>query len=256
MASYSSIRSVERSLMILAQMNRRPISRVQELASELVLAPATVVRALETLTALGYVQKQSRRTGYTLTEKVGELSSGFHGLPTFVNKAKPILEDLTHHLLWPAALSTIDNNSMIIRLSTIPNSPLSHTHSTLQKRLNLLTRAHGRAYLAFCPLAERRRLFSSLCEARESFLSPQELEAQMEPHLERIRSLGFAERDHDIDPETTTIAVPIKHHRGVAAVVGLTYFQGAHPKVSTLLAGLKFAAEKIEELVTSEQSEL
>ena len=256
MPSYTSVRSVERTLAVLALMNRRPISRVQELADEISLPPATVVRVLETLAQLGYVRKQSRRTGYTLTEKVHELSAGYHGLPTFLDHAKPVLEELTRHVLWPAALSTISGTSMIVRFSTIPNSPLSHTHSTLQKRLDLLTRAHGRAYLAFCPPAERRRLFYELSEAQVTLLSPAELEDQMSSHLHRVRELGYAERDHEIDPQTTTIAIPIMRENGVAAVVGMTFFRGANPKVSLLLQGLQMAAAKIEKLIEDEPSYL
>jgi len=252
MSSFSSVRSVERALAILALMNRRPISRVKELADEVSLAPATVVRALETLVELGYVRKQARRTGYTLTEKVRELSAGYHGLPTFVDRAKPVLVDLTRQMLWPAALSTLDGTSMVVRLSTIPDSPLAHTHSTLQKRLDLLTRAHGRAYLAFCSPAERRRLFSDLHQAQITRLTPEEIEDEMAGILHRIRQLGYAERDHEIDPQTTTIAMPVRYHGNVAAVIGMTYFRGAFPKVSMLLQGLSRAVGAIEALMPDE----
>lgn len=252
MASFSSVRSVERTLAILALMNRRPISRVQELAEGADLSPATVVRFLETLIELGYVRKQARLTGYTLTEKVHELSAGYHGLPTFVDQSKPILMELTRHFLWPAALSTLDGTSMVVRLSTIPNSPLAHTHSTLQKRLDLLTRAHGRAYLAFCSAQERRRIYADLHQSQITLLGAEEIEAQMASILHRIRELGYAERDHEIDPQTTTIAMPITHRKSVMAVIGMTYFRGANPKVPLLLEALRLTATKIEALIADD----
>lgn len=249
MPSYASVRSIERTLSVLAVMNRRPITRVGELADEASLPPATVVRVLETLIKLGYVRKQSRRTGYILTEKVNELSAGYHGLPTFVDAAKPLLEELTQQLLWPVALSTLSGISMVVRFSTIPNSPLSHTHSTLQKRLDLLTRAHGRAYLAFCPPAERRQLFAALNEAEITMLSPEQLEEKMAFYLNMVRKLGYAERAHKIDPQTMTIAVPVRRGEGVAAVIGLTFFRGARPKVPYLLQELHATSKRIEELI-------
>lgn len=255
MASFASVRAVERTLAIMALMNTRPISRVKELAAGADLAPATVVRILETLIELGYVRKQARLSGYTLTEKVRELSAGYHGLPTFVDLAKPVLVELTHHMLWPAALSTLDGTSMVVRLSTIPNSPLAHTHSTLQKRLDLLTRAHGRAYLAFCSPQERRRIYADLHRYHITMLSPDEIEAQMSGVLHRISKLGYAERDHEIDPQTTTIAMPVKHHGSVVAVIGLTYFRGSNPKVPLLLEALRVTATKIEMLIADVPSD-
>lgn len=256
MASFSSVRSIERTLAVLALMNRRPISRVKELAEGASLSPATVVRILETLVELGYVRKQARLTGYTLTEKVNELSAGYHGLPTFVDRAKPMLLELTRHLLWPAALSTLDGTDMVVRLSTIPDSPLAHTHSTLQKRLDLLTRAHGRAYLAFCSSQERRRLYSDLHESQITFLNPEEIETQMSGILHRIRELGYAERDHEIDPQTTTIAMPVRHEKDVMAVVGITFFRGSNPKIPLLLKALEVTVANIEELIEREPLDL
>lgn len=249
MASFSSVRSVERTLAILALMNRRPISRVKELADEASLSPATVIRLLETLIELGYVRKQARQTGYTLTEKVHELSAGYHGLPTFIDLAKPILLDMTRDLLWPAALSTLEGTSMVVRLSTIPNSPLAHTHSTLQKRLDLLTRAHGRAYLAFCSADERQRIYSDLHQSQITLLKPDEIDAQMSGILNHIRKLGYAERAHEIDPQTTTIAMPVRQGTDVSAVIGITYFRGANPKVPLLLGALQMTTAKIEGLI-------
>lgn len=256
MASFSSVRSIERTLAVLVLMNRRPISRVKELAEGAGLSPATVVRILETLVELGYVRKQARLTGYTLTEKVNELSAGYHGLPTFVDQAKPVLVELTHHLLWPAALSTLDGTDMVVRLSTIPNSPLAHTHSTLQKRLDLLTRAHGRAYLAFCSAQERRRLYSALHESQITLLSPEEIETQMAGILHRVRELGYAERDHEIDPQTTTIAMPVRHGKDVIAVIGITFFRGSNPKIPLLVKALQVTATNIEGLIKREASDL
>ena len=256
MSSFSSVRSIERTFSILALMNRRPISRVKELADALGLAPPTVVRVLETLVELGYVQKQGRRTGYTLTEKVRELSAGYHGFPTFVDRAKPILLELTRAALWPAALSTLEGTSMVVRLSTIADSPLAHTHSTLQKRLDLLTRAHGRAYLAFCSAAERRRLFNEMYEAQITWHSGAEIEEKMSGILNLVRKQGYAERDHEIDPQTTTIAMPVCHHGKVAAVIGMTYFRSANPKVSTLIKALRLTADNIEAVIPDDPLDL
>ncbi len=246
--SFNVIRSVERSFLILQIMNKNPVSTVKMLSEETGYAPATVVRILETLSQLGYVSNIDRRVGYVLTEKCTELSAGYHGMPVFMTEAAKILEDLTNQLLWPAALATLDDLYMVVRTSTIPQSPLSHTHSTMQKRLDLLTRAHGRCYLAYCPDIERNHLLNKLVEATFTQMSVEELSEWLEPILQKVRRLGYAERDHAIDPQTTTLAVPVMKDSNVVATIGLTFFRGVAADRLEIADKLHQAAEKIAQL--------
>ena len=128
MAPFENIRSIERTMQVLRALNKHSISSVQLLQRETDLPAPTLVRILKTIENLGYAKNVGRRVGYTLTEKVVELSGGFHGFPVIYRRAAEILSDLTGRLLWPAALATLDGDAMVVRLSTIPQSPLSHTH--------------------------------------------------------------------------------------------------------------------------------
>lgn len=248
MPSFDNIRSVERTLGVLRAMNDGNLSRITELQQKTGLPSATVVRIVETLVSLGYVKNHGRRVGYTLTERVLELSAGYHGLPLFLEQAKEILLDLTGDIRWPAALATLDNTSMVVRLSTIPESPLAHTHSTLQKRLDLLMRAHGRAYLAHCPDEERLSLYRRLREEELTRLAPEDIEARMRPILAHVRHLGYAERDHEIDPQTTTVAVPVFFSGKLTATIGVTFFRGAKANRSSILAQMLVAKDRLEQL--------
>lgn len=233
MPSFENIRSVERTIEVLRAMNEQNLSRIIDLQAKTDLPSATVVRIIETLVSLGYVQNHGRRSGYTLTEKVLELSAGYHGLPLFLEQAKHILLDLTQAIRWPAALATLSETAMVVRLSTIPESPLAHTHSTLQKRLDLLVRAHGRAYLANCPKEERLSLYRRLRKEEVTLLDQSALDARMRPILAQIRHMGFAERDHEIDPQTTTVAMPVFFDGRLQATVGVTFFRGANADAMT-----------------------
>lgn len=248
MPSFTAIRSVERSFLVLQIMNKHAVSTVKMLSAETGLAPATVVRILETLTQLGYVTNLDRRVGYVLSEKCLELSAGYHGMPVFLAEAGKILEGVTDQLLWPAALATLDDLYMVVRTSTIPQSPLSHTHSTVQKRLDLLTRAHGRCYLAYCPDVERDYLLNRLVEAAFTQKSVAELTEWVEPVLQKVRRLGYAERDHAIDPQTTTLAVPVMKDCRVIATVGLTFFRGVRTDRQEIAETLHAAAADIANL--------
>lgn len=248
MPSYSNIRSVERTIIVLRAMNSGSISRISDLHQKTGLSSSTIVRIVETLINLGYVRAHGRRVGYTLTERVLELSAGYHGLPLFLEDAKTILLDLTRSIRWPAALATLDQTAMVVRLSTIPESPLAHTHSTLQKRLDILVRAHGRAYLAHCPEEERKSIYLRLRQARITGLSPEELDSQMQPVLAQVRRLGHAERDHQIDPQTTTLAMPVMLQQHVRATIGVTFFRGAGADRNVILTQMREAVLALESL--------
>jgi len=244
--SFANIRSAERTFAVLRAMNTQNISRIRDLQEQTQLPPATIVRVLETLVSLGYVQCHGRRVGYTLTGKILELSAGYHGLPLFIENAKDALLELTETIRWPAALATLDGTAMVVRLSTIPNSPLAHTHSTLQKRLELLVRAHGRAYLAFCSHEERRNLYWRLHQQEITTLPPDELEVRMQAILTKVKELGYAERAHEIDPQTTTLAMPIIIAERVRATVGVTFFRGAKADRNRILAEMNEVVGRLQ----------
>jgi IclR family transcriptional regulator, mhp operon transcriptional activator len=115
-----------------------------------------------------------------------------------------------------------------VRFSTIPDSPVSPFHGTLNMQLSLLGRALGRAYLAFCPTSERSMLLDMLARSPE----PEDKRAierkQALALLATIRKQGFAERDQMVEPRSSgTAAVPIIVNERVLATVGMTYFTSA-----------------------------
>ena len=245
MTSFNPLQSVTRTMDVLELLNRRAFSRVQDLAAETGLPTATVVRILETLVQLGYVEKEGWRIGYRLTDRVLSLSRGYAGLPSYYETAREALTALTREQGWPSALATLEDTAMVVRFSTIPDANLSHARSTLNKRLDLLTRAHGRAYLAYCSEDERMGLYKGICETEISRFSAVELAEKMEPILVQVRHLGYAERSHDIDPQTSTLALPILRHGGPDATIGITFFKGARPNRKALARRLRDVAEEI-----------
>ena len=210
------------------------------------------MRILGTLENLGYARKVGRRVGYTLTGKVAELSAGYHGFPAIHGHASDVLAGLTGltgRLLWPAALATLDDGAMVVRLSTIPLSPLADAESTLGKRLALPSSAHGRAWLAFCPGEERRRLLALLAANGGSPPGAAGLADWLGPMLRRDRDRGYAVRDSRTepmsDPGTTTVAVPVVAGGRIVSTVGMTCFSGERTNRNLLARELKAAAARI-----------
>jgi IclR family mhp operon transcriptional activator len=102
-------------------------------------------------------------------------------------------------------------------------------------RLQLMSRALGRAYIAFCPPSERNLLLRMLATSKDP-----EAEAARDRDaaltlLAMIRRAGFADRSPTVEPKSSsTLAVPVMLGRKVLATVGMTFFTSAIPKAEAI----------------------
>ncbi len=71
------IQPISRALCVLAALNQRPVTTVEELHHDTGIPKSTLIRLLQTLVADGYVEQVTRRGGYRLCAKVLTLTSGF-----------------------------------------------------------------------------------------------------------------------------------------------------------------------------------
>lgn len=221
-----SIRAVRRALLVLQQLNMQPVSSVARLHAGTGLPKPTLVRILRTLEAAGFVEQDARQGGYQVTAEVTSLSAGYHKAPMVVEAARPWGIALTRRYHWPVAVALYDRDAVVVRFSTVADSPISPFHSTLNLRLPLLTRGLGLAYLAFCPRPEQELILGILRSVRGA-------ETQLAHHpdavhrlLDQVRADGYATRSPEVEPRSSnTIAVPIFDASGrVAASLGMTFF--------------------------------
>lgn len=217
------VESVLRAFQILRELNRSRVTSLKDLHAETGLPKATLVRLLKTLGAAGYVTNDRRQGGYQVTSNVKALSCGYHRDPLVVEAARLWSIEFTRKYQWPIAVATLDERSVTVRFSTIIDSPNSPFHGTINLRLDLLTRALGRAYLAFCPSAERDMLLDLL-----DIGDPLERQDALYM-LSRIRKAGYSLRDAMSEPRSSnTIAMPVMLGGKVLATVGVTYFNSAY----------------------------
>jgi IclR family mhp operon transcriptional activator len=210
----------------LEALNRRPTSSVDQLHRETLIPKPTVVRLLRSLVHAGYVVGDGRQGGYQVAARVQSLSSGFHGDALVVEAGRAWAVALTRRLKWPLAIALLDNDAMVVRFSTIPDSPISPIYSTINQRFSLTSHAIGRAYLAFCSEEERALLLSPRATGGPD---PAVADRKSLQHmLAAIRAQGFAERDPLTLPRnSSTVAVPIVGQDRLLATLGLTYFTSA-----------------------------
>jgi IclR family mhp operon transcriptional activator len=252
-----AIRAVVRAVDLLRALNQRPVSTLDFLHLQTRLPKPSIVRMMQTLERCGLVQHAPQHGAYYLTSGVLSLSHGYHSEPMVVEAAAPLLDALTLRLKWPLAIAMLEDFSMIVRYSTIPLSPLALRHSTLNVSLSLVSRAIGRAYLAFCPPDQQGALLHALAASA----SPEDERAkdagEMQRVLDDVRSKGFAMRDPSVWPASNTLAVPVFGDNGVVCSLGLTYFSSAMKPAQAVerhLPELQEVARKIQARLKDLQS--
>lgn len=253
MPQYQPVVSASRTLDLLAALNERTISSVDQLHRRTDLPKATVVRLLQTLVALGFVTNDRRQGGYQVTSQVKSLSCGFHGDPMVIEAGRVWAIGLTQRHKWPVSIAMLDQDQVIVRFSTISDSAISPFHGTINRRLSLVSRALGRAYLAFCPAQERAILMDMLVHSGRAEDALGSDRSQMLKTLAVIRRRGYALRDPLVEPRNSnTVAVPILKGDRVLATLGLTYFSSAVRDPTTLgvlVAEVQKAAARIGESI-------
>jgi IclR family mhp operon transcriptional activator len=188
---------------------------------------STLVRLLRTFEELGLVARGAKPGEYRLLDGVNTLNSGYHHVPRIVQIAAPLVRQLTEEIKWPIAVGMLDVDAVVVRYSTIPYSPLSLLHSTINMRLSLVSRAMGRAYLAFCSKEEQEMLLEIVRRSHHPEDQLAHDERAVHEMLAVTRERGYALRDTSVRPVSGTIAVSVMAGEHVAACIGLTWFSSA-----------------------------
>lgn len=255
MSSYLPVNSVLRALDVLKILNRQRVSSVDHIHQLTHLPKPTIVRLLETLIAAGYVSKEAREKGYRVTSQVNALSCGFHGAPLAVEAGRPWAQELTRVHKWPAAIAVPDGNAVIVCDTTCGDSPMAPYHGLINKRLGLITKALGRAYLAFCPPEERRLTMRLLQTSDHPDQEIMESPGVVDQLLSTTVRHQFSERvSSTVTDSSSSVAVPIyEFGKGnILATIGLTYYTSAVRREEILeryVPHLKAASAGISESV-------
>ncbi|MEO7938055.1 MAG: DNA-binding transcriptional regulator [Burkholderiaceae bacterium] len=227
MAAVRPVNVVVRALKVLRALNGQPVSSLDTLYKLTGLPKPTLVRLLHTLESDGLVKRAPQYGAWYLTSEVRALASGYHSEPHLVEASSAIADALTQQLRWPVSVAVPDGDAVVVRYSTIPNSPLSFFHSTINMRLSMFDQALGRAWLAFCDAPAREALIALLLQNGISGQPPPGRDAEIRHMLDAVRAQGYALRDPRVRPESSTIAVPVFDGPRVVASLGLTWFSSA-----------------------------
>lgn len=244
------VRGLQRGLQILRFLNEKNSASVLEISRATYLPRTTVYRLLDTLIDAGYVKFGNRQEEYCLTSQIRTLSEGYAEEYWVTEIAQPVIAELGHEIVWPVDIATFDVDSMTIRYTTHPYSPLSLERGVPGMRLPVLSTAIGRAYLAFCSEAERKQIIENLAKGS----TPDQEQAQDIEGVGRmiadVQRRGYGYRIGGILPKIGSIAVPVLYQNHVQASINMHFILSAislDEVVNRYLEPLRHAAEKIED---------
>lgn len=244
----AGIRSVERAIEVLQALNRQAVSSIDDLYRRTGIPKPTIARMLRTFEAKGLVAQSSRFGAYYLTSGIMSLHCGYSHQPQVIEVATPLCDALTREFKWPTTLALFDVDAMVVRYSTIPQSPLSLLHSSINLRRSMVGRALGRAYLAFCGAKERQLILDVVRQSGREEDRLAHDPAALERILTQTRELGYAFRDPAFSEQSCTLAIPVIHGNMIVATLGLTWFSSIMTRTQAAeryLARLQATADAI-----------
>ncbi|HWJ34748.1 MAG TPA: IclR family transcriptional regulator C-terminal domain-containing protein [Steroidobacteraceae bacterium] len=261
MESTRPIRALMRGLDTLTVLNLRDGATVSEVSQEIRLPRTTVYRILETLCNAGFVFRDAADDRYRLTIRVRGLSEGFDDEAWVSQVAKPTIDELCREIIWPISVATLSGTTMLMRETTDHDTPLAVERSSAGFRAPLLTSAAGRAYLAFCPTAQREALIDILARSNKEEDKPARVQrAELLRMLTDIQTQGYATatRTRRLVDEVS-VSVPVTSQDDVLAVLTVRFLASAVPLKSGLerfLPKLRQCAAKISTSFSEQQAEV
>lgn len=212
------IASVDRAAQLLLTLAEMPDSGVTELAEATGATKSLTFRLLYTLERSGLVRKDAERRTYALGYRAMLLGDQARRESPLIGTAEPVLADLAARTRENALLLVREGrNSVCVALKESPQ-PLRIFAAV--GRLGPLHAGGGpKVLLAYAPPDLRDAVLSGPLEvfSPETQVDP----ATLNETLARIRRDGFALSAGEIDPNTFSIAAPVRDQSG-AVVAALS----------------------------------
>jgi IclR family mhp operon transcriptional activator len=254
-----TIQSLERGLRVLQALHATPISSLQDVHHLTGLPKPTLLRILLTLERSGMVSRRLADGRYRISSNLTRLTRKRDRYDNVAEAAAPVLDRLCHKVSWPSDLMVPAGDHMEIRETSRTQSPflVYYTKDRVGTPVNWLLSAVGRAYLAYCPEGERRKLIELLRKSDR----PENWLARDPKRLEKIladtRANGYGTRDPaflggpyggQLPDGLAAIAVPLVDRGRVHGVINIIWPKPARTieaMVKDHLSDLQSAAAEI-----------
>lgn len=215
----SKVNSVDRALVILEYLGTQTKEvGVRELGQAIGLSKSSVHRILQTLRARGFVKWNPDNARYSLGMRAFEVGCGILRSMEAHAVAKPYLEQLVASLGETAFLGVLDDADLVV-IDKIDGRRSVRMYADIGSRRPLHSTGIGKALLAHLERAEIDRIIAAKPLTRytkNTITDPEALRAE----LEKIRRLGYAEDNEEMEDGLYCIGAPLFNYSGkpVAAI--------------------------------------
>lgn len=254
-----TIRSLERGLQVLKALNAAPISSLHDIHRLTRIPKPTLLRVLLTLEQSGIVSRRLADGRYRVSSGLARLSRKPDRYDRIAEAAAPVLDRLCQKVSWPSDLMVPAGDHLEVRETSRTQSPfmIYYSKDRVGMQVNWLLSAVGRAYLAYCPEQERKKVIELLrkSDRQENWLAHKP--KRLEEILSETRKRGYGLRDPSFGggaygtqaPDGLAgIAVPLQDRSRVHGVINIIWPRAARPveeMVRDCLPPLRAAAEEI-----------
>jgi IclR family transcriptional regulator, pca regulon regulatory protein len=200
--------SVQKALAVLEAFGRRRrVLKLSEIADAAEISKPSAQRCVHTLEVLGYLRREDRDTGWTLTPRSLAIAHAYLAGYRLIEQATRHLIDLNQETGESVSLSEPDESDMVF-VARFPSQKPFLIHMPVGRRLPMYCTASGRAYLSALPAAEIQRIL------RRSELRPLTPLTVTDPKrimrlIEAARTDGYAYSDQECYRGDVTVAAPV-----------------------------------------------
>jgi len=254
-----TIRSLERGLQVLRALNATPISSLRDVHRLTGIPKPTLLRILLTLEQSGAVSRRLADGRYRISANLTRLGRKRDRYDRVAEAAAPVLDRLCQKVSWPSDLMVPAGDHLEIRETSRTQSPFMvyYSKDRVGMQVNWLLSAVGRAYLAYCPESERKKIVGLLrkSDRAENWLARDQ--KRLDEILAETRRRGYGLRDQafvggpygaQLPDRLAGIAVPLRDRGRVHGVIDIIWPRPARSiedMVKNCLADLQAAAEEI-----------
>ncbi|WP_278542504.1 IclR family transcriptional regulator, partial [Delftia acidovorans] len=243
--------ALERGLRLLQEFGRGNATLgAPELARRLQLPRATIFRMLNTLEAMGFLQRAEGSNDYRLGLSVLRLGFEFLSSMDLTELGQPVIARLCGEIRYPCNIVVRDGRSIVYVAKVTPPTPLTSS-VRVGTRLPAHATALGRVLLADLSLSELRTLYPEEHLEAHTPKTPRTV-LDLFNLVEADRERGHVFSEGFYESSICTIAAPVRDHSGrVVAALGTTV-PAPHVeegRAETLIAGVCDAAAELSELL-------
>lgn len=221
--SYEPVRALQRGLLVMQAISHSKEATAAQLSRQLGIPRPTVIRIMETLEDMGFIERSASTGSWRLTHRCRTLSDGYNDEAWVRECAIPEIERLGREILWPVDLMAFQNYRMIVRESTHRFSPFSIIGGIVGTTLSMLETSSGRAWLAFCSPTEREEILAHLTATEKSGFD----ETTVNRMIAQTVKQGYGLRCSEIYKETSSLSVPIFARDRLQVVLTVVWFSSA-----------------------------